>query len=109
MQGTIDIRARPLRLAYLVSPNSTRQVLEAMRLSSSLWGGFTFPILPVYRRLPRTWKDPTGRPSAKTLLMGYLRAFDPDILVQLCSSLPSYVNSCGLKILKPSHIWQSLE
>jgi hypothetical protein len=44
MVGNVDIKVRPLKLAYLVDPNDKDQVREAIRLSSTLWGGVYFPI-----------------------------------------------------------------
>ncbi len=37
--GTIDIRLRPIRLAFLVDPSDKKAVLEAIGLNTFLWGG----------------------------------------------------------------------
>lgn len=109
MFGKVDIKARPLRFAYLVDPRSSEQVREAMRLSSTLWGGAFFPIIPLHKRMPASWKDPVRAPLAKPVILGYLEAFDPDILVQLSPEVPSFVVETGREIIKPDEIWKTLD
>src|ERR1700674_3477235 len=102
MFGTIDVKTRPIRLAYLVDPNNTKQVREAIRLSSTLWGGSYFPIVPLYKIMPATWKDgPLKAPAAKNVILGYLEAFDPDILVQLSKEVPAYITKLAIEVVKP--------
>ena len=84
MLGTIDIKVRPLKFAYLVDPNSPEQVREAIKLNSTLWGGSYNPIIPLHKRIPTSWNEkPLKSPSAKQVILGYIDSFDPDILVQL--------------------------
>jgi hypothetical protein len=110
MFGTVDIKPRPIRLAYLVDPSKADQVREAIRLSSSLWGGTTFPIIPVHTRMPATWRDrPLKAPKAKDVLSGYLDAFDPDVLVQLSGKIPDHVAARGLRVIRPEQIWEPLK
>lgn len=107
MFGNAEIKVRPVKLAYLVDPNDAKQVREAIQLSSSLWGGVFFPIIPLYRRMPPTWRDkPFKAPPAKSTILGLIDAFDPDILVQLSKNVPTYIGSTGLKIIKPEEIWE---
>jgi hypothetical protein len=106
MFGTIDIRTRPLKLAYLVDPKSSKQVSEAISLSSTLWGGSYFPIIPVYKRMPATWRtEPLKAPLAKDVITGYLEAFDPDFLVQFSRDLPDFISAP--RIIKPTEIWDA--
>ena len=110
MFGSIDIKTRPLKLAYLVDPNNGRQVREAIRLSSTLWGGDYFPIIPLYKRMPATWKDkPLRAPAAKEIIGGYLEAFDPDVLLQFSKELPPFITEIGLEVIKPEDIWGRLD
>lgn len=110
MIGSIKIKTRPLRLAYLVDPNNASQVRDAIRLSSSLWGGTYFPIVPLYKRMPSTWADkPMKAPSAESVILGYLEAFDPDVLVQLSKEVPPFITATGRKIIPGSAIWQVLD
>ena len=91
MLGTVDIKLRPLRFAFLVDPGSAQQAREAIRLASTLWGGVYCPIIQLHRRMPKTWKDPIRVPPARSVVLGNLDAFDPDVLVQLSVQVPAYV------------------
>lgn len=106
MLGTANIKVRPLKLALLVDPNSAVQVREAIRLACSLWGGMFFPIIPMYKRMPASWRDgPLRAPPAKKVVQGYIDAFDPDVLVQFAADLPSYVADARLQVVKPQAVW----
>lgn len=92
MLGTANIKVRPLKLALMVDPNSVPQVREAIRLACSQWGGMFFPIIPVHKRMPASWRDePFKAPLAANVVRGYLDSFDPDILVQFGKELPKYI------------------
>lgn len=59
-----------------------------MRLCTCLWGGIFNPIIPVSRSLPKAWsRRPYGRPSGTTLSEGYLRFFEPDVIVEASPGL----------------------
>lgn len=106
MLGSADIKVRPLKLALMVDPNSTSQVREAIRLACSQWGGMYFPIIPVHKRMPGSWRDgPLKAPPAQSVVKGYLDGFDPDILVQFGKDLPKYVLDSKLKVIKPDDFW----
>ena len=57
MSVSVEIETRPIRLAFLVDPNDSGQVGEAIRLSSTLWGGTYFPIIELHKRIPATWEE----------------------------------------------------
>ncbi len=106
MIGNVDIKVRPLRLAFLVEPNSTEQIRRAIQISSTLWGGSYCPIIPLYKTSSRTWAEkPMKTPSAKDVVIGYIDCFDPDVLVQLSKDVPRYVRETGLRIISPNEIW----
>lgn len=107
MFGSVETRVRPIRVAHLVDPGATAQVRAAIRLSSTLWGGMYSPIVPVYRRAPRSWKKRgVGRHSAREVVLGYIEAFDPDILFQYCTSIPGYIAELGLQVESPDSVWE---
>lgn len=106
MFGTIGLKTRPVKLAFLTDPDNQQQVREAIQLSSSLWGGVYFPIIPLHSRMPKTWRDgPIGAPKAPAVISGYIEAFDPDILVQFSKDVPQYVKNLRVPIIKPNEIW----
>ncbi|MGA9061264.1 MAG: hypothetical protein WB341_06310 [Terracidiphilus sp.] len=108
--GTVNLKIRPIRFALLVDPGSTKQAREAIQLASTLWGGAYFSLIPLYKRMPNTWREgPIKAPSAKEVVLGYIDAFDPDILVQFAGNVPQYIEERGLKIIRPEEIWQPLD
>jgi len=109
MFGTVEIKSRPIKLAYLVEPNNDKQVTDAIRLSSTLWGGAYFPIIPLHRRMPATWREgPMKVPQANKVIHGYLDAFDPDVLVRFSEDIPDFVTKLGLQVITPEEIWKGL-
>src|SRR5205823_4719936 len=49
---------------------------DAMQVSSSLWGGAYCPIIPVYKQMPRSWREgPIKAPAAKEVVLGYIYHF----------------------------------
>lgn len=106
MLGTANIKVRPLRFAMLVDGNSASQVRAAIQFATSQWGGVFFPILTLYKRMPKSWRSELRKTvSAQAMTLGYIDAFDPDFLVQFCDSVPQYVTARGLSILKPEQVW----
>jgi len=90
----------------MVDPNSPLQVREAIRLACTQWGGMFFPIIPVYKRMPASWRDGGVKaPPAESVVKGYIDGFDPDILVQFGNELPKYILDLKLKVLKPEDFW----
>ena len=83
-RGTVKVKLRPIKLAFLVNPNDKESLLKAIEINTFLWGGMYNPIIPTYRRIPSKWKDdPFEIPSAKSVVSGYLDNFDPDYVVPM--------------------------
>ena len=83
-RGTVKVKLRPIKLAFLVNPNDKKSLLKAIEINTFLWGGMYNPIIPTYRRIPSKWKDdPFEIPSAKSVVSGYLDNFDPDYVVPM--------------------------
>lgn len=81
--GTVTQKLRPLRLAFLVNPSDRGGVMEALRLSSTFWGGTFNPIVPCYSgRIPRAWnRHGAVGMTPRQLVEGYIDGFDPDVIV----------------------------
>lgn len=78
------VRVRPIRLAFLVSPEDTAALLKVFQLNSSLWGGVYNFVIPVFERVPKRYRgqfQPTA--SAIEMRRGLLEAFQPDFLVEV--------------------------
>lgn len=81
--GSVTIRVRPIRVAFLVDPADSKGLYRAIELSTFLWGGSYNPIIPIYRRTPAKWESHKVRrlPQPADILSGYLDGFDPDFVV----------------------------
>lgn len=88
--GTVTIRVRPIRIAFLVDPADHAGLYRAIELSTFSWGGNYNPIIPAYRRTPAKWESHRVRrlPSPADIVAGYLDGFDPDLVVPVgkCAS-----------------------
>jgi hypothetical protein len=83
--GSVTIRVRPIRVAFLVDPADHKSLYRAIELCSFLWGGSYNPIIPAYRRTPVKWKSHNVRrlPQPADIISGYLDGFDPDFVVPM--------------------------
>jgi len=60
--------------------------------------------------MPPTWAEkPVKAPAAVGVILGYLEAFDPDVVVKLSKDVPESVAAGGRKVVDASEIWQVLE
>ena len=83
-RGTVKVKLRPIKLAFLVHPNDKESLLKAIEINTFLWGGTYNPIIPTYRRIPQKWEDsPFKNPTAQSVVSGYLDNFDPDYVVPM--------------------------
>ena len=85
--GTITIRVRPIKIAFLVDPSDHAALYRAIELSSFLWGGSCNPIIPAYRRTPAKWEPHRVRRliSPADIVSGYLDGFDPNLVVPVAN------------------------
>ncbi len=84
--GTVNIRLRPIKLAFLVNPNDKKSLLKAIEINTFLWGGMYNPIIPTYKRIPPGWEYGPFKNrnlNARNVLSGYLDNFDPDYVVPM--------------------------
>ncbi|MCC4592164.1 hypothetical protein LL974_13545 [Xanthomonas campestris pv. cannae] len=92
--GTVTQKLRPLRLAFLVNPSDRGGVMDALRLSSTFWGGMFNPIVPCYGgRVPRAWSR-LGKAgiSSRELVEGYIDGFDPDVIVPVSPGSEEFIS-----------------
>jgi hypothetical protein len=81
--GSVTIRVRPIRVAFLVDPADRKGLYRAIELSTFLWGGSYNPIIPAYLRTPAKWETHGVRRPLQPadIISGYLNGFDPDLVV----------------------------
>ena len=83
-RGTIKVKLRPIKLAFLVHPNDKESLLKAIEINTFLWGGTYNPIIPTYNCIPPNREGlPSNNPSAQNVISGYLDNFDPDYVVPM--------------------------
>jgi hypothetical protein len=52
-------------------------------MTSSLWGGIFNYIIPLFKQVPDRYKQEYQKPiSAKTMINGFVEAFQPDYVVE---------------------------
>ncbi len=82
--GVISQKLRPLKIAFLVEPNSSTALLRAIQSNTFLWGGQFNPIIPVFLKTPELWQDRfTRNLHAKEVIEGTLDAYDPDLVTAI--------------------------
>ena len=83
-RGTIKVKLRPIKLAFLVHPNDKESLLKAIEINTFLWGGTYNPIIPTCNCIPPNREGlPSNNPSAQNVISGYLDNFDPDYVVPM--------------------------
>ena len=80
--GTVNVKLRPIKLAFLVNPKDKDSLLKAIEINTFLWGGMFNPIIPTYRRMPQKWEYGPN-PNAQSAISGYLDNFDPDYVIPM--------------------------
>src|SRR5271170_6375940 len=80
---TAQVRIRPFRFVFLVEPKDKKSLLRTFEVTSSLWGGSFNFIVPLFKTVPKRYKQEYQKPiSAKTMLNGFVEAFQPDYVVE---------------------------
>jgi len=78
-----QVRIRPLRLAFLVEPRDRKALQRVFEMNSSLWGGVYNYIIPLFKTVPARYKQQYQKAiSAKTMINGFVEAFQPDYVVE---------------------------
>jgi len=93
-------------MAFFIKPTA-KALQSAMELNTSLWGGTYNPIIPLYANVPRHWKEyPRQRVIASERALGFIRAFDPDLLVNCTGGqLPPYITDLNSDVIPIDEIW----
>ena len=78
----INQRTAPIRFGFLIKPESQQRFLRATEIAFSIWGGLYSPILPLYRRFSKAFRNEFATSiSVKDFYINTLNNFDPDILI----------------------------
>jgi hypothetical protein len=78
-----QIIIRPFRFVFLIEPKDKKNLLRTFEVTSSLWGGsFNFIVL-LFKTVPKRYRQEYQKSiSAKTMLNGFVEAFQPDYIVE---------------------------
>ncbi|NNV54111.1 hypothetical protein [Limnovirga soli] len=72
----------PIKLCFLIEPNSESKFERAIKIGFSYWGGIFSPILPLYPVLPNEFKSEYGiEYDALDYYINTIDNFDPDIIL----------------------------
>lgn len=52
----INQTTAPIKIGILIKPNSRTNFKKALEIASSMWGGFFFPIIPIYKNIPQKYR-----------------------------------------------------
>lgn len=52
----LNVRLRPTRFGFLVSPGDTATLRQVFETNTCLWGGKYNPVIPVFKRRPPWWE-----------------------------------------------------
>lgn len=87
---SVSVRLRPVRFAFLVSPNNGKAISDIFRINTCLWGGMYNPVIPFLKQVPKWWhRDSKWNETAFEIMNGYLDFFEPDFLVETEPGLAS--------------------
>ncbi len=103
-----SLTLRPIKFALAVDPNDIDAVLEAVEISTFLWGGAFNPIIPTFTRIPRAWKEAEGITGSE-LFSGYVDAFDPDYVVAVGKVSRKAIQAGTRKVLSVSELLSGAE
>jgi hypothetical protein len=91
MRFSASLRLRPMRIGFLVNPRNFDAVRRCIQLNTCFWGGLYNPIIPVFDRSPARWHLLHFRPKGRDIGRGYMRFFEPDVVVEAETGLAAKV------------------
>src|SRR6266496_225630 len=107
--GTLTVKLRPLRLAFVVNPRDNAAVLQAIQTCSFLWGGAFNPIVPVFRTFTKRERSIYRGGAPHSVVEGYIEAFDPDFVVLTGGVDTQGLNFGGRETIQCSQIVETIE
>lgn len=96
------IRLRPTRIGFLVRPSDKKSLRKIMRVNACLWGGLYNPIIPIFTKTPKEWKEEYRlTKKGKDVAQGYIKFFEPDVYVEAEEGL---LKEIGLEAFQTGHL-----
>lgn len=82
MKVGITQKAAPIRLCFLILPDSKESLINAMQNAFNYWGGLFSPILPFYEELPSSFRREFAIPiSTNAFYQNSFENFDVDVII----------------------------
>ena len=107
--GTINVTLRPIKFAAIVDLSDRDALLQAIQINTFLWGGTYNPIIPTFKETPANWSQlPIETISPQEILEGYIRIFDPDVLIACGKFIPSQFEQQGRMVVSAHDITDSI-
>lgn len=85
MITSITATLRPINIVFLVDLNDKKALDEVIQINSYLWGGAYNAIIPVYKKIPSSYKKDFFKQKSLEIIEGYIKNYDPDFIVNLSS------------------------
>lgn len=94
MTISVNQTVSPIKLCFLIEPNSESKFERAVKIAFSYWGGIFNPILPLHSVLPDEFKNEYAiRYDALNFYKNTIDNFDPDIVLYDNSLDVEFINS----------------
>jgi hypothetical protein len=78
------VRVRPIRFAFALDPHDAKALTKVFEASSAFWGGPYNFILPMFKSVPKRYREPYGKKiTSSQLVEGLIEAFQPDFIVEV--------------------------
>lgn len=85
MITSITSTLRPINIIFLVDLNDKKALDEVIQINSYLWGGAYNAIIPIYKKIPSSYKKDFFSQNSLEIIEGYIKSYDPDFIVNLSS------------------------
>lgn len=84
----------PVKICFLIEPESESKFERALKIAFSYWGGIFCPILPIYSDLPKAFiKEYEIKNDTSSYYINTINNFDPDIIIYDSSLDKDYIKT----------------
>lgn len=78
----VNQKVAPIKFGFLIKPNSKNRLKIISESAFFLWNGIYSPIIPIYKKLPRSFKEKYDiNISVLDYYKGILNNFSPDLII----------------------------
>ncbi|MBP9849021.1 MAG: hypothetical protein KBC58_06250 [Flavobacterium sp.] len=78
----VNQKIAPIKFGFLIKPNSKNKLKIITETAFFLWNGIHSPIIPIYKKLPKSYKEKYGITlNILNYYKGILSNFSPDIII----------------------------